>query len=337
MINESNEDSSAVQAVRQKILGGRAPRNAVLEEHSHSGSGSSIRYRFTLIPMPSDGDRTVELQAFSFTHEDRVLNVPRLVIRLTEGLGTGDIWRWTRGEPSVRWGLGTREKSEDGLMGDDVVSSLSYPYSLFPSPQSLLLKPQSLPYNTYKKTEAHIKALWEEGSYAKALAEIRRNERDSLFGPYYVPLRQALEKELNLPQAVDEPWQIPFKAALVLGLTILIPLILSKILAKLVTFPKQRCYKRIIFAGIALLTAILASGSVFINGRSARRQSDSAVLMKTEAYRVPDVNATANIQFAEGETVKIRYFRGDWVYVESNNGQNGVRTGWIPRESAVSY
>jgi len=83
-----------------------------------------------------------------------------------------------------------------------------------------------------------------------------------------------------------------------------------------------------IILGGAVIVLLLA----VINGFSPEN-GNSAILLKTEALRVPDTGGAVNTRFSEGQPVKLRTSPGEWYFVESADG----RQGWVPAEAVIPY
>jgi hypothetical protein len=298
---------------------GRAPLNAILEESSPSAAGGgTFRYNIGIVPLDA---ASVTIEAFSFQSETYNLSVPRFVVPVLPA------------PPIIETVSPVLNPSLDP---DEDFTGLPFPGTQ--AGGSLFLQ------GTHNRVRDRIRGLWDEGRRVEALAEIRRNERDSLAGPSFTPLRREMEQALALGFTVDENWR-PLGVSLLLWV-IAGFLTLFSAAVLFVLAPRARIQKKSVTSrsGNGFMTVIvlaLAIGLVFIlldigvsnfliNRRTA---GNSAVLNETSAFRVPDPGAAVNTRFSEGQPVMIGDYRGDWCYAESPDG----RSGWIPRGAVVVY
>ncbi|MDR0473644.1 MAG: hypothetical protein LBH43_08260 [Treponema sp.] len=329
----------------QKFFGGRVPKNAIFEELPSGGPGTDriIRYRYRLIPLPAAGlsgssaGPSLEVGPFSFTFEGYALQVPGLVIRLNGTLPSHN--------PLV---LQTPVSSDIPSFKEEDASEPIEDRALW---SDFAQNDNEIPRflrKEYERVGEAVKGLWEEGLYAGAIAELRRNERDSFAGPYFVPLRHKIEKELGFSSTEDETWQLPKKAALFLGFALILIVFLVVFLKISVTFSPKKGYKGVVISlSAVILVVALFCGGIVMESLNIKRlgSGGKAVLKRTPAYRIPDTHGTLSSHFDEGEPVNIRYLRGDWIYVESTanlliektDGKKNGKTGWIPRDSAIIY
>ncbi|MDR3171711.1 MAG: hypothetical protein LBU17_08825 [Treponema sp.] len=199
----------------------------------------------------------------------------------------------------------------------------------------------------YERTLRQARSLWDQGQRAEALAELRRNERDSAVGPALVPLRREAEQRLGLAFTDDEPWRPRFLLLLLclgsLGLVLVImapPLIrYYQVPApkKAVTSSLSRGYKGILIILMVILGVTfygLTERKITQGFRSGYgSDAGSAVLQATAAYRVPDGGGVVSAYFDEGQPVIIHSVSDSWVYVNSFDG----RAGWVSRDTIVFY
>ena len=87
----------------------------------------------------------------------------------------------------------------------------------------------------------------------------------------------------------------------------------------------------IIFGGVGIVFILAVLAFFPLNPLSMANRS--AVLLKTEGYRVPDSAGAVNTIFMEGQPVKIRSSPPSWSFVETIDG----RQGWVPAESVIPY
>jgi hypothetical protein len=192
----------------------------------------------------------------------------------------------------------------------------------------------------YRRVVDQTGVLWDGGLRAEALAEIRRNERESAVGPALRPLRREMEAALGIGQGPDESWR-PYKLLLLFlpaDLFLICLMAGGRLLRfrfpgkKAVTLPISRGYTGIMgFLLILLALGLLVLGA----GALGRRPGGEgpAVARETEVYRIPDAGSAAEAPLAEGRRVLIRAAAGSWVHVESPDGING----WVRREAIISY
>jgi hypothetical protein len=187
---------------------------------------------------------------------------------------------------------------------------------------------------------AGAKALWDAGEEGRALALIRKNERDLTPGRALRPLRRQAEAALGLEFSEDEMWR-PRSLLLAFffaGLGFLV-LLLSAFFLKIYPFSKKnkvtsifsRCYKGVfvfLFLCVILNLWGLFSGAAvrFFSGK------EKALILETGALRVPDEKGGISVYFNEGEAVLVKADEGGWVWVESEKG-----SGWVRSETIIYY
>jgi hypothetical protein len=315
------------------IFRGRAPGNAILEESSPlmiaegSGpAGAGYRYTISIIPIEYRPDAgSIVLEAFSFQAEGYSLNVPEIK--------TGVLPARQPQNPEPEKAAAMPEPGLPQLSREIFMESGAKVFPLF--------------RREYGRIAAGVWALWESGLRAKALAEIRRHERDSLAGPSLVPLRMEMERALSLGFTEDEKWRplgvsVFFWAGLVFfallaGIILLVfrPFRPPALLRKNVTSRRQRGFRTVI-AVVFLAVLALVFLDEGLGNFPLRRQgspSNAAVLEKSQAYRVPDLKSAVNARFGEGQPVIVGGYMGEWCYAESPDG----RSGWVKRESVITY
>jgi hypothetical protein len=307
---------------------GKAPPNAILEELPPAGplAGGEFIYPLRIIPLEETG---IALESFSFQWEGVSLTVPSIAIRMRPRAAV---------PPSLEAAPGSVPKSGAAAQVPPKPDILEQP---LPFPET---RGRVLPFFKveYEQTVSEVKALWEEGRRAQALAKIRGKERESWAGPGFAALRRGMEQSLGLGFTEDEKWRpknLPL--SLILGLflfgaaaAILFRFLLSSRFSagfsagfSAVTSGKISGYTvRIILAAAAAFALILF---VELSGSGGGR----AVLEKTAVYKVPEKEGTASAFFGEGQPVRTGISRGEWVYVEAADG----RAGWAPAASVIKY
>jgi len=325
------------------FLHGRAPRNAILDEGAPSKAGEGIvRYPVSIIPL--EGNK-VTIDPISFQAEGYTLAVPEITVPVLPAPQP----------PGNSAGIlpDENEGAEIPKADNPETDNPQAAGGAFPAADSRAVFP--LFRGDFNRITANVKTLWENKHWAEALAEIRRNERDNLAGPFLVPLRKEMEQELGLGFTDDERWQ-PLKISLV-SWVVLVFLIISVFLilfvfrrrlgnrrnkvpvnnapGKNVTSARRSGFKTIIVLVISIGLAVIfleeGLGNFLVGRLSTSR--DTAVLEKTQAYRIPDIKGAVNARFDEGQPVTISDFHLDWCYAETADG----RSGWVKREAVITY
>jgi hypothetical protein len=304
------------------FLRGKTPENVIMEEAPGEGIGADgiIRYRFRIIPLEG---QTFMLPPLSFRAEDIQLEVPGIKIPITvpkpsaRARETGTV----PDTPSAGGGFSGEADVQEKPSGFDPA---------FPEVETGVF---FLFRDEYRRVIEDVRALWENGSRARALAEIRRAERDSLSGPAFAPLRRAMEESLSLGITKDEQWQ-PWKApAFSWAAAVLLIAAAAASLKIRVTSFRFRGYRNVILAAVAGAAVIFILFGGLGDPFKIENRGTAAVLEKTDAYRVPDSGGTVNARFEEGRPVDVRSFRGAWVYAESADG----KAGWVPAGAVIPY
>ncbi|MDR3341424.1 MAG: hypothetical protein LBT14_01315 [Treponema sp.] len=199
----------------------------------------------------------------------------------------------------------------------------------------------------YERVLYQARNLWNKGQKAEALAELRRNERDSPAGPVLAPFRREAEQRLGLAFTGDEQWRprslllILFLGSLGLLLVLMAPGIFryyrDPAHKKAVTSDLSWGYKGILIILMVILVVALygLTESMITRGFRGGHGSDggSAVLRAAVAYRVPEDGGAVSACFDEGQPVIIRSASGSWAYADSLDG----RAGWVLRDTIVFY
>jgi hypothetical protein len=193
----------------------------------------------------------------------------------------------------------------------------------------------------YQTVLTPVRELWDAGSRAGALAELRARERRHSAGPLLRPLRRNLEANLGLEDTPDEPWRprllLEISLLGTLGAAVLI--VLRRLFG-----PQKRKNPRTSGgrpalsrrAGLVLLLT-LAAFSLWglLDSRGLPGGTRSGVLRETAARRIPDPAGTISAVFQEGQPVRGRPPSGSWVWVE--NPDSPPEAGWIPEEDIIFY
>jgi len=318
------------------FLWGRAPRNAILEEGFPIETGEgSFRYPVFIVALEAT---ELILESLSLETEGFKLTVPELKLTVPPA-ETIEAVTLPAPDPLLP---AIEEMREE--ISYNAIQNIPFPGK--PNPETVF----PIFRNEYKRISARIEELWESNQRVEALAEIRRNERDSFSGPFLTPLRKEMEQALGLGFTGNERWQ-PLKISVV-SWVIVIFLVLSIFLVLLFFRPHQRFqWKKapgknvtsgrrsgfrtviilVISIGVAVILVEEGLGNFLIGRLNTAR--NSAVLERTAAYKIPDTRGAINVRFGEGQPVTVTDFHLDWCYAETSDG----RFGWVPREAVVIY
>jgi len=310
-----------VKTIPQGFFQGKAPANAILEESMPIEEEGIYRYTISIIPLDNNA---VKIGPVSFRYDIYALTIPEITV------------------PVVPAGRPQENPNESYTVQPNNDAAGDVPPLPFPSGNEKVF---FLFQGEYDEIKAKARSLWEENYHAEALAEIRRNERDNLFGPYLVPLRMELEKVLGLGFTENERWhplKIPLTVWAISGFVIFLTVVF------LFAFRPQRRVKwksavfhrgNNFFAIIALIFAA-ALGFIFLEEgvyrfsfSSSGSSGKTGVLKETQGYRIPDYKGAVSEKFFEGQPASIGDYRGDWCFAETHDG----RSGWVPRESVIPY
>ena len=304
------------------VFGGSIPENVILEEAPpvNTGAGAYL-YAIGITPLESG---EINIEPVSFQASSYSLSVPGIKVSAPPA---------PREDPAP-----AKEPAADPIAqgpAPDYAGPLAFPEideKVFP-----LLRGE------YRRIIGRAKALWEGGGRARALAELRGHERDSLAGPFLVALRREAEHGMGLGLTEDEKWR-PFRISLlswaafslvvIAGASILL-FFRGKNYRKHVTSRRRSGFITIIILvfSVGLVFIVLEEGlGNFLLGRISSR-GNQAVLERTPAYRVPDEKGAVNLWFSEGQPVIVGDYRLNWCYAETSDG----RSGWVKRESVCSY
>jgi hypothetical protein len=310
-----------MKTIPQGFFQGKAPANAILEESMPSEERGVYRYTISIIPLDNS---SVKIGPISFRYDIYALTVPEITVPVMP-----------TGRPKSLPAEGAVAPQNNTELSD--VPPLPFP----PGREKVFFLFQG----EYNEIIARARSLWEENHHAEALAEIRKNERDSLFGPYLVPLRMEVEKAMGLVFTENERWRplsIPLSVWAISGLLILLGGIF------LFTFRPQRRFRwksaifhrgNYFFTIVALVFAVALgfilleeSVSKFSFGSSGS-SGKTGILKETQGYRIPDYKGAVSEKFIEGQPASIGDYRGDWCFAETPDG----RSGWVPREAVIPY
>ena len=304
------------------FLSGQSPLNAIVGE----GLPSLVRegvYRYPVNVIPLE-ESSITLGDYSFNYDDYVLNVPQIFFRVLPA-------RFTAAEAAVV------NIDETEFTGESIPEEVR----VIPFPQTrenifFLLQGE------YDRTIARARALWDADRRAEALAELRRNERDSFSGPFLVSVRREIEQALGIGVTGDERWRplkIPLALYAVFFVAVIAALVFLFVLRpRLATHEGKKNHHRNSFMGVIFMILAVGLAVILLEGSlgdfpATRSPGNTAVLKSTSGYRIPDSRGAVNEWFIDGQPVIVGGYSGDWRLAETPDG----RSGWVPSEAVISY
>ena len=279
--------------------------------------------KYSLIPLEGD----FRIPARQLRYEDIVFEIPALHIRVTEYISDS---------------MNLQAVIQEGIKTDVIIGKTfpEFNYSDFDS---------SVLYNFWKeqceKIYFETRKLWEDGNYALALAELRRNERDHPAGVVFTHIRQKAEEIFGINNTVNESrWRKNIFFTLAVFILICIVIIPAGYFLLSKNTDRNHLIKKVILVCITI-TIIIASFYIF-------RYTDNRIILgfstpdnfgitrETAVRRLADYDGEELFVFKEGQPVVILLNSGDvssglWVYVRTNDADK--KTGWIPAEAVVFY
>jgi hypothetical protein len=286
------------------------PAGAILErEFSDLPPGSFLRLRITALTPP-----LFSLPSRRVPHGGAYVEIPPLSIPVTEG-------RRPAGADAERPPVPAEEAAP-------------HPPALFPGPDRRIFPPLRGGYEAVMKRAAGFLAA---GDPVRALAELRRNERDALAGPLFAAPRRELERTMGLEDGGNERWRPRALLGALLAGCLATALLLTLLRVKKgVTFLSSWGYRSvmlILLAGAAI--GLAGSGGIRLRGIAPFGER-SAVMRESAARRVPDSLALESFRFAGGRPVRVRTVRGSWAWVEAGGDAEGG-AGWVSLDDIVFY
>jgi hypothetical protein len=251
------------------IFQGKAPHNTIVNESLPRPAGEGpYRYTINVIPL---NESSVLLESFSFRSDIYVLNIPHINVQVR----------------SVR---------REAVPKEEIIlnETLTVPGGTTPFPQTRE-KVFFLFQGEYDRIIGRALALWNEGRRAEALAEIRRNERDSFSGHLLVYLRREMEKEMNLDFTVNERWRplkIPLASFVIFFIVIVFVALFLLFLRKPfldINFSGRNGSINVIILVIAIGLAMILLEERLGNFPVSMSPDNTAILRSTQSYRVPDL------------------------------------------------
>ena len=319
--------------IPEDLFRGRTPLNAIIEENPpERTTAGGYRYRIIIIPLEAG---RVRLESFAFHSDSYTLSVPEISLIVLPALLNQAASNETNSDP--RNDIPINEISGIALSSEynSDVYSAAFPFPETGEEVSFLLRRE------YLKIIAGVEALWNENLRAEALAELRKNERDSPAGPFLVSLRRQLEEALGITVTEDERWR-PLGISLFSFVFFFIVLVFSSSLLFALRLRLRDNHvtfiRRYGFIIIPLFILIIGLVFVIVDGNQgffplSGSVGRIAVLKGTQSYRVPDYKGAVNDWFSEGQPATVGDFRGEWCFAETPDG----RSGWVERGSVINY
>jgi len=325
------------------LFQGRAPENAIVSDAPPVYAGEGIfRYTVSLIPL-EEGE--VILQPFLIQSSGLQLLVPGIVLEVA-------LVPPQLSAPQ----LPVMQEYGDIPLPPLIAVSERESHIPFPVLQTgrQVFSPLQEEYDTIVHT---VTALWEDNRKALALAEIRRNERDSLSGPFLVPLRREMERLLLLEDTINERWQplpivFTIRVSAVLLLSAVIVFLVFRFFSKRKLLSKKHFYntdeqERTVTSsrrrGFSVVLFLAFAMTVFLIGVEALQGTHTfqrfapvartAVLEGAYAFRIPDEQGAVSAWFDKGQPVTVGALSMEWGYVRSPDG----RSGWVKAGAIINY
>jgi hypothetical protein len=290
-----------------------------------------IALRLNLIPLEGD----FRLEARVLQHENNVYEIPALHIRVT---GRAQRSGGTQGAiVSADAHDGGQGDGQDAQNGEQsaAVSKNAPEFPIFDFSalgRSILSKSWS---RQCEETYTAAKNLWNSGLYAKALAELRHNERFHTQSALLAQIRREAEESLGLFGTKDESrWQ----RKLLLGLSffIIFLVIVTPFVCLLLL---RNSFRRRAALICAVVFAVLSSLYFyrFVDTRSVFKGTDGrfAVTYEAPVRRTADVDGEELFRFREGQPVEILLKGDSWIYARTNDAS--ASAGWIEADAVLLY
>ena len=298
----------------QEFFMPEVPQGAILFSSPLSAEEREGGTAVKLNLIPLDGD--FYLPARVLQHENFVFEIPALHIRVT-------------GRSAGETAVGEQPLNSETVPGKVHAQFPDFDSAAFDKPVRRIWRGQGENiYNT-------ARGLWDNGFYAQALAELRRNERDHPAGALLQPIRREAEKNLGLLNTENESrWKRKFLLGLSFFfflLVIITPFVCS-------IFIRDSPWKRAALI-CAVVFTVLGSFYIylFVDSRSVfyGKNSRFGVTSEIPVRRTADIDGEELFSFREGQPVVIMLNSGSWVYARANDA--GGSSGWIPAEAVIFY
>ena len=273
-----------------------------LSEQERAGG---IAVKLTLIPLNAGDFR---LSARTIQHENVRFTIPALNIQITG--------------PSARPPQSAVENHNAGNV------TPPFPDFVLAVPESYRLQCENI-YNTAKE-------LWENGLFAKALAELRRNERDHPAGALLKPLRRQAEENLGLFNTENESRRrrkaLSGLFSFLLFLVIITPFVCLFLIKKGNSLRKKAFLCAVVLSAAGSFFFYRFADSRFVYHR---KENLFGVTKETPVRRMAGIEGEGLFRFREGQPVIILLNSGSWVYVRANDAAGS--SGWIPTKEVEFY
>jgi hypothetical protein len=302
------------------------PPGAILErEPSDVPAGSFLRLRVVPLAPP-----LFSLPSYRVRHGHADFTVPplRIPVRAAMPDGKRSPGAWEPGSP------GPAALTDRAAMPDDASTPVFPEGAAFSFDRGRRV---FLPLRGgYEAALNRAEELIAAGDPVRALAELRRNERDSVAGPLFAAPRRELERAMGFQDGGDEKWRpgAPFRILLA-GCPVTALLLVILRLKKKVTFLPPWGYRGIMVILFAGAAAGLTGGGIRLPFAASRGER-SAVTRECTVRRVPDCRALESFRFAGGSLVRVRAVQEPWAWVEAGEGTEGG-AGWASLDDIVFY
>ena len=335
-----------VKKIPQGFFQGQAPVNAILEESLPVEVTEGV-YHYTIRVIPLQGS-VVRMEPILFYSDIYSLTVPGINISVLPA--RPDRFREAEGQhDSANDVPDSGDKIPDEINDEppDEIFVNKIEQLLIERPPFPATREKVFPLfrREYNQIISRAEALWDESSWAESLAELRKNERDSLSGPFLISVRREVEQMMGLGLTENENWH-PLKIPLLLWVSFLFLVLLAA--AFLLALRARGGVHKMSaglhrgsgFATIIVLLFALVLAFFFLeeslgffrlgNGGSSGK---AAVLRGTIGYRIPDLKGAVSDRFDEGQPVIVGNYMGGWCFAETPDG----RSGWVPGGSVIVY
>ena len=318
-------DPSQIEAAVRELRQIAVPERVVWDvlPLSDSDRREGIVARLSLTPLDN---RSLVLPSLSLSPTAGNAFLPRVAISLKEGsLPAAASAQAVDSSASI---AGSSPKAA-------VQSTPSFP----PLPKPPLLYRIGLFRSEYDRIAELGRGLWLSGDPVAALAYLRENERDSVIGPAFKPIRRALEGALGIHSAPGEPW-VPHLLLYALSVFILGLALMGEAGKRLrsrgwkdspVTSHRRFGYMGVVVFCVLALLGYTAWGTPSLRLRFGF--SRTILLRSCEAYRVPEAGSSLSFYGRDANLAWIRGSAGIWAHVETVDGN----VGWVPANRIVAY
>lgn len=304
------------------------PRGAILSLLPVSVEEKTVGIVMKLALILLDGD--FRLPARTLQYGNAAFEIPALFIRLDNVTLSGSI---------------TGERLQQNIPHNVPAVSVNE-ITRFPAFDYSALDKPYFKYFRDQLGDIYVKArnMWDNGLYALALAELRRNERNHPAGALLLSVRREAEESLMFFNTGNES---RLRQIFIFGLLILfLLLVIISIFVCFIFFKrgkfgrdslKTNVLKKRFFTvkRTGLLCAVIVTAFGFIYLYRFTDNSRFGVTEETAVRRTADTSTEELFVFREGQPVIIMLNSGSWVYVRANDTSGN--SGWIPAEKVIFY